>query len=164
MLAIWRSSVPESSACGHSEPPLCSGVHLMHYKPRAPPRAPAQSPPRSDHLHLLYAHQKLGEHTDTGTRSTRGTVSSELKVNVQDVARLCSRKSHVKVGRRLRAVRRLKLGGGWGCWGCLATLGMVTVPEPPKIRGLKKERGGGAIKLTSQGEATRGEEGLAFSQ
>ena len=80
---------------------------------------------------------------DTGTRSTRGTVSSELKVNVQDVARLCSRKSHVKVGRRLRAVRRLQLGGGW-VMGLFGHLGhVVTVPEPPKIRGLKKERRGG---------------------
>ena len=163
MLAIWRSSVPESSACGHSEPPLCSGVHLMHYKPRAPPRAPAQSPPRSDHLHLLYAHQKLGEHTDTGTRSTRGTVSSELKVNVQDVARLCSRKSHVKVGRRLRAVRRLQLGGGW-VMGLFGHLGhVVTVPEPPKIRGLKKERRGGIPRRETEGQINNTER-LAFSQ
>ena len=57
-----------------------------------------------------HAHQKLGEHhTQAPTRGT-GTVSSKLKVDVQDVARLCSRKSHVKVGRRLRAARRLQLG------------------------------------------------------
>ena len=57
-----------------------------------------------------HAHQKLGEHhTQPPTRGT-GTVSSKLKVDVQDVARLCSRKSHVKVGRRLRAARRLQLG------------------------------------------------------
>ena len=57
-----------------------------------------------------HAHQKLGDHhTQAPTRST-GTVSSKLKVDVQDVARLCSRKSHVKVGRRLRAARRLQLG------------------------------------------------------
>lgn len=60
---------------------------------------------------------------DTGTSSTRGTVSSELKVNVQDVARLCSRKSHVKVRRRLRAgaqtSARVGVGGvgrGWPPW------------------------------------------------
>ena len=57
-----------------------------------------------------HAHQKLGEHhTQAPTRGT-GTLSSKLKVDVQDVARLCSRKSHVKVGRRLRAARRLQLG------------------------------------------------------
>ena len=114
----------------------------MHYMLRAPPRAPAPSPPRSDHLHLLYAHQKLGEHR-TQAPATRGTVSSELEVNVQDVARLCSRKSHVKVGRRLRAVCRPQLGWGWLVASGFRHLGHYDGARELEDSRTQKQRGGG---------------------
>ena len=72
----------------------------------------------------VHAHQKLGGAPHIDTQTTSSTVSSELKVNVQDVARLCSRKSHVKVGRRLRAARRLQLGWVGAFAGRVVTFGM----------------------------------------
>ena len=86
-----------------------------------------------------HAHQKLGEHhTQAPTRGT-GTVSSKLKVDVQDVARLCSRKSHVKVGRRLRAARRLQLGWVGAFAGREGYLWHVAPPRQGSrnLRGLK---------------------------
>ena len=82
-----------------------------------------------------HAHQKLGEHhTQAPTRGT-GTVSSKLKVDVQDVARLCSRKSHVKVGRRLRAARRLQLGWVGAFAGREGYLWHVAPPRPASDSG-----------------------------
>ena len=98
-----------------------------------------------------HAHQKLGEHhTQAPTRGT-GTVSSKLKVDVQDVARLCSRKSHVKVGRRLRAARRLQLGWVGAFAGREGYLWHVAPPRlPPTLRHRRNLRGLKGVISTGQ--------------